>query len=159
MIDKLMEQTVLEFSHRIWTGTVSNGAPVSRVRGFRQLVAVRRMILLERGPVQPGVFAVATCGNPLCVDPKHVRGVSRKTLQQITARVNPYHQSVTRNAKIAAKARRKFDRSDVMQILADPRPQRVIAKEFGVAQATISDIKVGKTYRFLNNPFAGLGAR
>lgn len=144
----------------IWTGPIDGRVPVARVPGYRDLFAVRRLMLLEYGPIQPGTLATATCGNPLCVNPAHVRGVTRKKLAQVTAKHNLYHQNPVRNARISAKARKKFTPEQALQILSDPRPQRAIADDWGVAQSTIGDIKMGRTYQFgVGNPFAGLGAR
>ena len=43
--------------------------------------------------------------------------------------------------------RRKLTKDQVVAIRSDDRLQRIIAAEYGVAQTTISDIKLGKIYR------------
>lgn len=154
------ERSVPEGSHRVWTGALHEKTPVARVPGFRNLIAVRRLMLLDFGPPEPGVLSIAKCGNPLCVKREHVRGASRRVLQRITTKVNPHQKSPSRNAKIAAKAKKKFTPDQVEQILLDPRPQRAIAKDWGVSQSSIGDIKSGKSHKHrAGNPFAGLGAR
>lgn len=155
MMDRVLKQSHRDWRHLLWDGPLSVKTPVTRVPGFRELIAVRRIVLLERGPVQPHILAVG-CGHPLCVDPRHVRGRTRAELAKITAKTSDYHQNPIRNAKIAAKARRIFTPEQAREIALDPRPQRVIAKELGVTQSTIGSIKMGKTYRFVSNPFAGL---
>lgn len=159
MLDRILARTTPQGRCAIWTGPTKHGAPVSRVTGFRDLLAVRRMVLLQAGPLAPGVLAAATCGNPLCVSQRCVRGVSRKRLQQITAKHNDYHQSPSRSAKIAAKAkaRRVLSDEQAMAAMSDPRPIRAVAAELGVGFSIVQQLRAGKTYRFsAGNPWAGL---
>ena len=159
MIDRILMQCERVGYHTVWMGSLSEKTPVTRIPGFRQVMAVRRLVLLERGPVQPHTVAVG-CGHPQCVDPSHVRAGTRKTLARVTARTNDYAQNPVRNARIAAKSRRLFTPEQALQILADPRPQRAIAKEWGCSQTTIGEIKLHRSYKYgVGNPFSGLGAR
>ena len=50
MIDKLMARTVRNGRCLEWAGPMSKGTPVFRVTGFRELIATRRLVLLELGP-------------------------------------------------------------------------------------------------------------
>lgn len=159
MIDKLLEQAVRVDRCLEWTGSLSKGIPVARVPGWRDLMAVRRMVLLEQGPIEPGKLASTTCGNRLCINPAHVRPMTRKMVQRKTAQVNPYHKNPVRSAKIAAKAkaRRVLDDATAEAIRLDPRPLRVIAKELGVSFSVPQMIRSGKTYReAAGNPWGGL---
>ena len=88
-----------------------------------------------------------------------MRGVSRKRLQQITAKHNDYHQSPSGSAKIAAKAkaRRVLSDEQAMAAMSDPRPIRAVAAELGVGFSIVQQIRAGKTYRFAaGNPWSGL---
>ena len=144
----------------MWTGPIgSGGAPVARVPGFRDVLAVRRMVLLELGPVKKGLLAVATCGNPMCVSRMCVRAISRRRLQRMTAARTNYHRSAARSAKLAAVARKRraLSDEDAIRAMVDPRPIRVVAKELGVGFSVVQKIRAGETYRFAaGSPWAGL---
>jgi predicted XRE-type DNA-binding protein len=67
-----------------------------------------------------------------------------------------------RNKKIADKARQngKLTHELAQQVRQAEGNQYEIAARFGISQATVSAIKLGKTWRsYAGNPFAGLGAR
>ena len=158
-MDKMMARTVRSGRCLEWTGPMSKGIPVYRVTGFRELIAVRKLVLLELGPIEPGKLASKTCGNPLCVDPAHVRPMTRGQVQRVTASKNGYHKSPARSAKIAAKAkaRRILTEEQAAMVRTDPRPLRAVAKELGVNFSVVQQIRAGKTYRFASgNPWVGL---
>ena len=157
MMDKMMARAVRSGRCLEWAGPMSKGIPVYRVTGFRELIAVRRLVLLELGPIEPGKLASTTCGNPLCVGRAHVRPMTRAQVQRVTASKNGYHKSPVRSAKIAAKAkaRRILSEEQAAMVRTDPRPLRAVAKELGVNFSVVQGIRSGKTYRD-GNPWGGL---
>lgn len=158
-MDKMMARTVRNGRCLEWVGSMSKGIPVFRVTGFRELIATRRLVLLELGPIEPGKLASTTCGNPMCVDRAHVRPMTRTQVQRVTASKNGYHKSPVRSAKIAAKARARRVLTDeqATMVRTDPRPLRAVAKELGVNFSVVQQIRAGKTYRFgAGNPWGGL---
>lgn len=127
--------------------------------GFRDLLAVRRMVLMEFGPIKEGMLAAAICGNPLCVSPCCVRAVTRSKLQLLTVKHTEFHLRQCRAAKIAisAKKRRVLSDEAAMMAKSDPRPIRAVAAELGVGFSIVQQIRAGKTYRFAaGNPWSGL---
>ena len=146
-----------------WTGALQScgATPVMRWKG--QTHAVRRLILVERGPIPRNkMLATYTCGNPLCVHPDHTAWALRKTVQLRTKQERGHLSKATRNKKIADKARQngKLTLELAEQVRQAEGNQYEIAARFGVSQATVSSIKLGKTWRaYEANPFAGLGAR
>lgn len=157
--ESILRQSYQEGKCRIWDGPLSKGTPVTRVKGFKNLIAVRRLVLLDRGPPEKNRLASCLCGNMLCVSEEHVRPLTRKRLQQITAKFNDYHKSQARAARIAvaARRRRRLDDTTAESVKLDPRPIRAIAKELGVPFSLVQGIKAGITYKTsANNPWAGL---
>lgn len=157
MMDKMMARTARNGRGLEWTGPMSKGIPVFRVTGFRELIAARRLVLLELGPIEPGKLASMTCGNPVCVARAHVRPMTRTQAQRVTARKNGYHKNPVRSAKIAAKAkaRRVLTDEQAAMVRTDPRPLRAVAKELGVNFSVVQGIRSGRTYRD-GNPWGGL---
>jgi predicted XRE-type DNA-binding protein len=147
-----------------WTGALQTcgATPVMRWQG-KAPQAVRRLILLERGPAPKGKpLASYACGNPMCVHPDHTAWVSRKAVQQRTTREQGHQRDALRCKKLAdsARQRAKLTLELAQQVHEAQGAQHEIAARFGVSQATVSAIKTGKTWRsYTNNPFAGLGAR
>lgn len=85
------------------------------------------------GPIG-GSCVLHRCDNPSCVNPDHLFLGSR----------------ADNNADMAAKGRAraiaKVTEGDVVAIRADTRPQRVVAREYGVTQSAISRIKSRKNW-------------
>lgn len=145
-----------------WTGAMQSCGSTPTMNYKRKVGAVRRFILLERGHNQPGMVATYTCGNPLCVHPEHTDWSKRKVVQQRTTQEQGHQNNTVRNKKIADKARQnsKLTHEQVLAVREAEGNQYEIAARFGISQATVSAIKLGKTWRsYGGNPFAGLGAR
>ncbi len=145
-----------------WTGALQScgATPVMRWKGKTQ--AVRRLILLECGPNPPGMLGTYTCGNPMCVQPEHVAWAKRRTVQHRTTQEQGHQNKASRNKKISDKARQrsKLTHEQALAVREADGNQYEIAARFGISQATVSAIKLGKTWRsYAGNPFAGLRAR
>jgi len=92
----------------IWAGRMSgdkNPVPLIRVDG--KSVSVRRVVLAEKGVAmarcQP---SRATCGNPLCVAPRHAVASSRSEINKAAWKAGRF-QPLSRSAKISAYQRSK----------------------------------------------------
>jgi hypothetical protein len=151
-----------------WRGATQSGGnanvPVLNWRG--RVNSVRRLIVMERyageaANLLQGRKRVATysCGNPACVNPEHTILSSRKAVQNRTAEQTSQLESSMRGRKTAAFARKTYavlDAHKAEEIRLDDRPQKRIAADYGVSQATVSSIKRGKTWKTYDNPFLGL---
>lgn len=145
-----------------WTGALQSCGAVPTMRWQGKTGSVRRFILLERGPSPAGMLGTYTCGNPMCVRPEHTAWAKRKTVQQRTTKEQAHQNNAIRNKKIADKARQhsKLTHEQALAVREAEGNQYKIAERFGISQATVSAIKLGKTWRsYAGNPFAGLGAR
>ncbi len=143
-----------------WTGALQSCGATPVMRWEKKTKAVRRLILSERGPIPRNkMLATYTCGNPMCVHPDHTSWALRKTVQQRTHQERGHQHKATRNKKIADKAREKgkLTHEQALEVREAEGSQRAIAARFGVSQATVSSIKLGKTWRsYVASPFAGL---
>lgn len=143
-----------------WTGAMQSCGATPTMNYKRKVGAVRRFILLERGPAPAGrPIATYTCGNPLCVHPEHTDWSKRKAVQQRTTQEQGHQNNTVRNKKIADKARQngKLTHEQALKVREAEGNQYKIAERFGISQATVSAIKLGKTWRsYAGNPFAGL---
>ena len=163
LIDTITKHVVEDGDCWNWTGALQSCGATPTMNYKRKVGAVRRFILLERGPAPAGrPLASYTCGNPLCVKPEHTDWTKRKAVQQRTTQEQGHQSNVLRNKKLADKARQNGKLT--LELAAAVREaegnQYEIAARFGISQATVSAIKLGKTWRTYGaNPFAGLGAR
>jgi hypothetical protein len=103
-------------------------------------------------------LATHSCGNQMCVNPDHVVLITRKRLQVRIAKETRHQVSALRRKRLSDKARKrsKLTLEVALQIRDAEGTQRQIAAQFGVSQATVSAIKLGKTWRDYNNPFSQL---
>ena len=142
----------------VWTGAKDTyGVPIMRLTGHRKLLYVRRVIAILDGVDITGKLMMQTCECPGCI--KHFKPVTRKALQIHTAKVNPYAQSVTRNKKIADKARKRLSLltpSVVREMRSSGLSSRAAARKYGVCQSAASDILSHRSWREYVTPWSGL---
>jgi len=94
-----------------------------------------------------GLFVLHECDEPRCVNPRHLKGgTQRQNLEDMRARGR------NRKARGSASGKSKLEASDVHQIrerLKEGEKNIVLAREFGVHSASITDIKMGRTWAHL----------
>lgn len=141
-----------------WQGALQHKSPVPTMNYGGSVKPVRRHIAEASGAVLAGKLATYSCGNQLCVNPDHVIVVTRRRLQQRTAKELKPQSNPMRIKKLSdiARARGKLT-PELAQAIRDAEgTQRDIAARFGISQATVSVIKRGKTWRDYTNPFTQL---
>ena len=141
-----------------WIGATQNcKTPMMRWDG--KVSSVRRFVLTERGTHLKGYLAGTTCGNPLCVRPDHIVRTTRRQVSIQAAESMGAESRIWRRMNIAhaARLRGKLTMEIANAIREDDRPQRSIARDYGVTQHTIQSIKAGLIWReYASHPFAGL---
>jgi hypothetical protein len=88
------------------------------------------------GPITDGLHVLHKCDNPRCVNPDHLYlGTNRQNMLDRVER--------NRNRPVTGEAhhRSKLTVAQVIAIRNDPRPQRVIAADYGMQQPQIGAIK------------------
>lgn len=158
----IRHMTIEEGDCWIWQGPADNGRPTMEVRypdGKRRRVAARMWLALLAGDAlakadearmlagQPwkGVW-VATCGNPRCVAPEHVRRITQQEHMSRAGRstwANAASRAVA-TERIAAVTRKQRGVLTAEQVESIPGlvtelgSQRKAAAVLGVSQATVS---------------------
>lgn len=142
-----------------WTGgRTGNGHPQARLNG--RLVLVRRALwAAEKGAIPSGAVLRVCCGTRDCVSLDHIR---LTTHQQIALECGALGlmSGQKRSAKIAATKRAshqaKLSEEAVQIIKSSNRTGVSLAREFGIAQATVSKIQLGKARRDFSSPMAAM---
>ena len=110
-------------------------------RGFSLLVH-RIVLSLAKGRGQSGQDAAHNCGNPNCVNPKHLRWASRsENLEDRISHRTAVHIGETNHlSKLTrqqvVEIRSRVDRGEI---------DRTIAKDFGVSKSQVGHIRLGKS--------------
>lgn len=124
-----------------WLGSKAGKQQVyGKVRSRDQsILAHRQAWILTYGPIPEKLIVRHTCDNPPCCNPKHLL---------LGTHVDNAYDMLDRDR--CRPAHPKLDLIDVVrirQMLADGFIQRIIAERFGIHQATVSEIKLGKKWR------------
>lgn len=162
LLDTIKKHVVEEGECWNWTGALQSCGSTPTMRWQGKVGAVRRFILLDRCPNQPGMLATYTCGNADCVHPEHTAWAIRRTVQKRTTNQLGYQGDLIRCKKLADAARKhaKLTLEIADQVREAEGPQHKIAERFGISQATVSRLKRNEIWkRYGASPFAGLGAR
>lgn len=136
----------------LWTGTTrknqfADGRGYGTMRVQRRLVDTHRISYALANGYGHGLFVLHECDEPWCVNPRHLTGgTQRKNLEDMRARGR------NRKARGSASGKSKLEASDVYLIrerLKEGEKNIVLAREFGVHSASITDIKMGRTWAHL----------
>lgn len=110
---------------------------------------------LINGPIPNGLCVCHRCDNPACCNPSHLwlgtASDNNKDRDGKGRTVPPQrvcdHGKFSRGSKHGMS---KLTEDDILAILADNRPQTVIAAAYGVHSSNINHIKRGRTWRSMN---------
>lgn len=105
----------------------------------RHELAHRASHRLFKGPLVAGLEILHACDNPSCVNPDHLSQGTRTDNAQDAKRKG-------RNARGSGHGRSKLTEAQVKEIRASTKFQRAIAKDYGVTQAHVSSILLGKSW-------------
>ena len=132
-----------------WTASTVGGGYGQIGRGGRgggNEIAHRLSWMIANGPIPEGLYILHSCDNPICVNPAHLSpGTQKRNLDDMAAK--------GRANRIGARGERgglaKLTWPKVEKIRSKYKEgarQVDLAKEFGVSQATISEIVRRKTW-------------
>ncbi len=142
----------------LWIGTLrgSNFYGTIKVDG-KNIAAHRFSYSLVNGAIPEGMVVCHRCDVPSCVNPDHL--FIGTIADNEADKVSKGRQSKgERHRKALSHLNRKGEMSPVAklnwekvkQIRASSKPQREIARTYGVSQTVISNIKLQKTWRLEN---------
>lgn len=124
-----------------WTAARNQrGRPVFQPRTCQKLgisySAYRISWILFKGEIPEGQWVLHTCDNPACINPKHLfLGTAKQNTRDMFGK--------------GRSGKSKLVPSQVLKIRDDPRPRRIIAKEYGVTLNMVQKIKSGHSWRHL----------
>jgi len=163
-LKSLLERTTKDGSCLLWDGYMDNGVPMVCHDG--KMVQVRKLVLLLKGVELKGKFRSCSCGDPRCVEPKHIvqRSAQEHQAYMIKKGVQSPNNAV-RIAKIAMTRRKmlaKITQEQANDIFLSDEPNRVLAARNGISPSQVSNIKTRKAWKQhldFGSPWAGLGSR
>ncbi len=114
-------------------------------RGHGPLAVHRFSYELHKGPIPKGMLVRHTCDNKWCVNPGHlVLGTYADNSRDAVVR-----QAINRGEK---NGRGKLTEQQAAAILVDTRRGCVIAREYGISEQNICNIRKGRSWRHLPRP-------
>lgn len=146
-----------------WTGACISGHP-AMAHGTSRGVMVRRVLWEKKhGPIPPGKILRCTCSTPRCIELQHCElSTYQKVAQQLGA--IGVMSGPVRSANIARAHRERHPKTRLTQqqareIFDSDELGKVLAARYGVSEAHISRIRLGKVRReYGGNVWQGLGA-
>jgi len=128
-----------------WTGFKHKGYGRFSV-GVRRLRSHRVAWELTHGPIPDGMLVLHTCDNPGCVNPDHLfLGTQADNMADMVSKGRqPFVKVLGEGVGTS-----KLAEDQVRSIRSDPRSQRAIARDYGVSQTAISEIKNRKRWRHI----------
>ncbi|WP_448952174.1 hypothetical protein [Labrys neptuniae] len=131
----------------LWIGSIGSAGYGTFYLDCRILRANRASWLIYKGPLASRAqFVCHRCDNPACVNPDHLfLGDAASNVADMRKKGrNRFPDSERRtNARLCA--------ADVLKIMADDRPQKLIAADYGVSQSIIFGVKAGRRWRHVTN--------
>ena len=104
----------------------------------KTVLAHRKAYYDAYGHIPAGLVVLHKCNNKRCVNPEHLRvGTQSENVRQ------SYRDGLQVNPL------RSLTDTQVLDVLSSSGPQRAVAKQFGVSQTVIKNIRLGRTYKHL----------
>lgn len=120
----------------LWTASIKQRGYGSFSIGYQNILAHRFSYEIYCGPIPPNMMVLHSCDNPRCVNPDHLRvGTHAENMQDM---VDRERCSSGPGEKCPSH---KLTEAQAIAIYNDPRPQKIIASEYGVVPSTVSQIK------------------
>lgn len=162
LLERIRARCVEEGECWIWQGATVSGHPIMKPKG-RSCTTVRRLVAEAKGtPPEHRQPVVPACGEPLCVNPEHIKLTTVRAVARAAAKRGAYSNPL-RHARIAKTRRERHSKltwEQVRAVRASEEPARVWAERLGVNKSLIHRIRRGDCWReFGANPWAGMGAR
>lgn len=128
-----------------WTGTKTAAGYGRPMINGRRILAHRLSLQISTGVSGKGSHALHSCDNPICVNPAHLRWGTQ--VENVADRVERNRNGAARGPDNGSA---KLTEAEVAKILTDERFIRIIARDYGVSQQTVSAIKNRKIWRHVD---------
>lgn len=132
----------------LWTGAKNRKGYGMFWPGVTQCgTAHRASYRIFNGHIPPGQMILHSCNTPSCVNPNHLRlGSHRDNMDDMVKAGRGKGKPGPRGTK---QGRSKLTETQVLAIRADTRPQRSIAREYGISQTNVCHIQAKKVWAWL----------
>lgn len=144
----------------VWKKSLTpTGQPQMKHPNEKRTVTVRRIAYEASGKkLQPRNPVRATCIEPLCVNPRHLKQMTmQEQCKQVAAKGG--WKGAARIAKMANTKRKtqgKLSMEKAQEIRASDESIDVLAERYGVNRSLILRVRRGIGWQEFNSPFAGL---
>lgn len=131
----------------LWEGdALSSGYGRMKLNG-EQVRAHRVSYDLHKGPIPEGMHILHKCDTPACVNPDHLwAGTHAENMADRAAK--------GRGVRGASVCTAKLNDESAMEVYQAAGSQRAIAKEFGISQFAVHQIKTKKTWKHIHQEAA-----
>lgn len=155
--DRLMRR-VIQTSDGCWEWTGERRGGYGRVCiNGKKIQAHRLSYSVFVGDVPPEMFVCHRCDNPCCLNPTHLfLGTTQDNMDDCRRKnrtASGHRSTAARYPERVARGERhpcaKLSIEQVQAIRRDTRPQKEIAREFGIYQSAVSKIKNRKRWAVL----------
>lgn len=125
-----------------WLGAKNNDGRGMVTFNGSSMSSARAFWLLMYGNIPGGMQVLHRCDNRLCCNPFHL--FLGSALDNSQDMVNK-----GRSTKGESHGRAKLTQGEALAIRSDPRPRKIIAKEYGISDIQVGNIRRGKSWRHL----------
>lgn len=158
LIERIRAKCIDDAGCWLWQGTTSaSGMPRMCYEGKPDQI-VRRLIERHRTgqPIPPGVVVSPTCGNPMCVNPDHLKARTIAEARAAAAERGAYlNRARMRKSALTKRARSRITDETIAAIKAAKNSPEA-ARLTGVSVSYAWSIRVGRARQDYSNPFIGL---
>lgn len=139
-----------------WTGKRQTGpCPYGHQRLRKRTYLAHRLSWeIANGPIPAGMVICHACDNPPCINPAHLFIGSRSDNQNDMYKKSRWAWNKALRTG-AANHQAKLNDGKALAIFNDQRTQEQIAKEYGIAQTTVSKIKNRQSWKHIHEKVAG----
>lgn len=139
---------IINKSTECWeaTGFLNKGGYKKMIVQGKTMLAHRVSFLLFNGSIPNGMQVCHKCDNPKCLNPKHLfLGSAMDNMQD---KINKGRHRGAKSGDMHHSSRlTAWQVSEIRKKLNNKTNQYEIAKEYGVSQSIISNIKTGKRWK------------
>lgn len=133
----------------LWPNKARRNVPPQAYDERGQKGNARRIVYTQaRGiPVPQRMVITPSCRNPACLNPDHLVMLTRKALQQRTAKEGGFSSAakIASNAA-AARARSRLTMTEVRKIRASTEPSDELAQRHGISVCHVRSIRSGRRW-------------
>lgn len=155
IMDRIGDRVVKDGACLLWTGgTVLGGRPYVTIDYKR--VAVRKLMAEAKRIYKPGHVNPPSCGNPLCVNHRHVLSISKSEHMRMLGKIGGKDPKRLVTIKIKPHPLKKLERCQIAEIFESQESAAALARRFGVSGSLVSRVRRLEGHHLVSNPFAGL---